>query len=450
MLIYFLPTACRIAVSGGWTYRKGDKAVWKDEARRMKFEQGMSWNEIAQALKSNFPGCDILKTKDKIRDYLRRLPEYNVGRSDAPQEEWTNTKMEYKASDGTTTFEGIVALMDGEAITPEIIMKAHKLDSSTFEVVTYKTNFWQAQAKGGRKLLLYQSKIVVRPKTKNKITFEDIDKYFAKKDYSKGKLPTAHFNYDENGEVLEICLPDLHIGLLSWRVETGEDYDIKIARENFFLCINDIRQRCENRKLKKIVFVTLGDLLHIDNNKQETTNGTPQQADGRLEKIVECAEDMLIDGITILGDIAPVEVIYISGNHDRETGYMLHRSVMNAFRRDTNITFDITPSPQKARLLGKALIGWCHGDMPKKNNEGWLQNDYRADFGQCLFAEVHSGHYHSNQTTEANTGIIVRYLPKLCSASYWENKQGYRAGKAMVCFVWNEKIGLRDMWINNI
>ena len=91
------------------------------------------------------------------------------------------------------------------------------------------------------------------------------------------------------------------------------------------------------------MFITLGDILHVDNDNGTTTKGTQQQMDGRMAKITECAEDMLIDAITILGNIAPVEYIYLAGNHDREFGYMLARSVSNVFRNDPNVTCDISP-----------------------------------------------------------------------------------------------------------
>ena len=57
---------------------------------------------------------------------------------------------------------------------------------------------------------------------------------------------------------------------------------------------------------------------------------------------------MLIDGITILGDIAPVDVIYLAGNHDRTTGYMVIKAAEQAFRKDDNIKpLTQAPNPQK-------------------------------------------------------------------------------------------------------
>lgn len=386
----------------------------------------------------------------KFDSFVRTLRAWKkeIGIIDSIDTESYTQSIEYKA-DGSVTFEGILALLEGEPITPEAIMKGHNLDVKHWDVVSYKSNFWQQQAKGGKKILLYQSKITVKPKQREEITLEDIDRYFETKDYSKDKLPIECINYDPDGEILEIDLADPHIGLLAWRKESGADYDLKIVKSRFFMCINDIVERCKHRKFKKIYLVGLGDVLHVDNNEQRTTNGTFQQTDGRLEKITECAEDMLIDGITILGKLAPVEFIHLCGNHDRLMGYMLARSVSNVFRNDPNVTCDISPNPIKHRVFGVSLVIFHHGDLPKRNTFDLPINFARDQISKTKFTEVHCGHYHTEESKVIG-GVRVRYLPTIAASSYWENQQGYKSDKAVVCYIWNEKTGLREIWYTMI
>lgn len=386
----------------------------------------------------------------KFDSFVRTLRAWKkeIGIIDSIDTESYTQSIEYKA-DGSVTFEGILAWLEGEPITPEAIMKGHNLDVKHWDVVSYKSNFWQQQAKGGKKILLYQSKITVKPKQREEITLEDIDRYFETKDYSKDKLPIECINYDPDGEILEIDLADPHIGLLAWRKESGADYDLKIVKSRFFMCINDIVERCKHRKFKKIYLVGLGDVLHVDNNEQRTTNGTFQQTDGRLEKITECAEDMLIDGITILGKLAPVEFIHLCGNHDRLMGYMLARSVSNVFRNDPNVTCDISPNPIKHRVFGVSLVIFHHGDLPKRNTFDLPINFARDQISKTKFTEVHCGHYHTEESKVVG-GVRVRYLPTIAASSYWENQQGYKSDKAVVCYIWNEKTGLREIWYTMI
>lgn len=360
----------------------------------------------------------------------------------------------HKNADGSLDSTEYIQLEDGE-VSDEEILRLHHLDPNKWDVHTYTNNVWDAQDATDGRIQMYQSKLTARPK-RQVISIEDIDRYMSERRFADVIPYVKPLQYDPNGEVLEIDLPDFHGGLLAWIQETGEDYDIHIAKDLFFRCLGDIINRCNGRKFKKIVFVTLGDLIHIDNDNQTTTKGTFQQVDGRFAKISDTIMDMLIGGILSLKKIAPVHVIYLAGNHDRITGRMLMMAVCQAFRTDDEVTFDMAPNPQKHFTVGKCLIGLNHGDMPIKNEDKWLQVHAREDWGKCEFAEVHKGHIHSQRVKEGyvlkdNTidqgGVIIRTLPVICNASYWEHQQGYvSAAKAMMCFVWNPNTGLREMW----
>lgn len=416
---------------------------WKEKVLEMK-AANYTWVEIGEAIQSTFPRLTIDQLKEKARNYYRRQ-----GKEEEKQSEELRQTIEYK-NDGSTTFQGIIKLMDGEQITPEAIMKAHNLDSNKWDVITYKTNFWQAQKKGGSKMLLYQSKITVKPKTTNEITFEMIDKYFDNKDFANIPMKTIASNYSEDGEIIEIDVADLHVGALCYGKEAGVDYDLKIAKEYYFTAMNDIVERCKNRKIKKIVLITLGDFIHIDNDMNTTAHGTRQDCDSRISKIVEVAEDMLIDSITMLGNIATVEYIYIRGNHDATSGYILARSVKNAFRNDQNITFDVSPNPIKHRLWGKNLVMWHHGDMPKGNLDDLVQKHAREDFGKSKRAELHTAHLH-DLITRTKCATVIRTMPTLCESTSWEHQQGYKSPvKEITTFVWNEEKGLREEWHSSL
>lgn len=428
-----------------------DKSVWLDDAVRMRLDEGLLYSAIVQKLRQHFPeelsDADINKI---IRDAVRWSKRGKAERQ--------NPAPEHRA-DGTIVSEKFITLQEGEELSPDEVLQAHGLDPSEWKILTYTNNFWNSQLKGGHLQISYQSKLTAKPLV-DIISMKRFDAYMAGKTFQYDKPLTQKINYDPTGEVLEICLPDLHAGLLAWRMDAGADYDLRIAKDHFYKVFYDIVGRCEHKKLKKIIFVTLGDLLHVDNDNQTTTKGTFQQLDSRLTKIFDSVSDMLIDGITLLGDIAPVDVVYVPGNHDKNAGCFLMKSVANAFRKDDNINFDTAPLPQKFRLLGNALIGWTHGDMPMKNMVGWLQQTARKEYGLSRFAEIHAGHFHSENTkevakdrtqTEDMGGVVIRYLPTICNASYWENQQGYRSAvKAMMAFVWNEETGLREMWQSNI
>lgn len=51
---------------------------WKQEAEKMKFEEGKSWKEIYEALSSKMPGLSPKQVEEKIRGYLRRTDKYKA------------------------------------------------------------------------------------------------------------------------------------------------------------------------------------------------------------------------------------------------------------------------------------------------------------------------------------------------------------------------------------
>lgn len=351
--------------------------------------------------------------------------------------------------DGSYSRNALVEITEEQSKDIDFMLKVHGFEPCEWELINIKNKVWNTYSKLDKISTLYSSAITARPK-KVEWSIEDMDKYFETRQFKNFKELTKPTNYESNGEILEIDLPDLHAGLLSWDKETGENYDINITKENFLKCFNDILERSKNRKFEKIILATLGDLLHVDNDNQSTTRGTPQQVDGRVSKIFDITMDMLIDAIEILGNFAPVEVIYVSGNHDRLLGYTLLKGIEKAFRNDDNIKFDVSPNPRKFRKYDNVLIGWLHGDVNKNNISEWLQVEARKEYGDTKFAEVHCGHLHHQQTLE-KSGMIIRYLPTICASSAWEHSMGFnKSVKTVVSFVWNKKSGLREMWYSNI
>lgn len=408
--------------------------------------KGLSYNKISEALSvqfaAEFPGI----TLNQIYGKVRRIVEKAEREGGIPAGDELPVSVEIKGKE--TISEKVIALSANDLANPNALMKAHGFDPNFFELVSAKANFWQCQKKDGSDGTLYQSKITVRPRIA--LVNEDIiDEYFRNKNFD-GFAPVAPFKYNPEDEYLEINITDLHIGLLSWMPETGENYDLKIVETRFREAIADVVYRCRGRRFKAIRFVTLGDILHVDNSKQETTNGTFQQIDGRIPKIFDLAVDMISDALQELLVLkSPIEYVYIAGNHDRDSGYYLAKCIATMFRKNKNITFDISPNPIKAKTYGNNLVGYVHGDMPRKNLGTILLTNFRKEFGESTYAEVHCGHLHS-KSEEIVNGIKVIHLPALCESSYWEHQQGYKSDRALLCYVWNGTTGKRESWVTNI
>ena len=351
--------------------------------------------------------------------------------------------------DGSQSRSALIRMTEADSKDAVFLLKAHGYDPGFWELTGARSNIWNAYSKEDGIMELYSSKVTVRP-LKNSSVYAEIDAFLEAREFKNPRQCVVPTNYDPSGEILEINLPDLHAGLFSWEEETEENYDTDVMKTRFLKCVCDIIERSRGRKFERIIFTTLGDLLHTDNDNQTTARGTFQQVDGRIAKAFSIALDALIDAIELLGGFAPVEIIYVAGNHDRTLGYALMKAVEKAFRDDGNITLDVSHNPRKFRRFENVLIGWLHGDCAKNNISEWLQVEGRKDYGASLFAEVHAGHYHHQQTLE-KSGMIVRFLPTICASSSWEHQKGYSKNvKTVVSFVWNKVTGLREMWFSNI
>lgn len=421
---------------------------WKEQAFKLSLD-GYNARQIAEMLKDDTDLCNISSKSryERVRSYIKcERKRKGISRDCTGKLKDTLNKEKVTFKNGFTSYEIEQELTDGEEITPQKIMIAKGLNPEEWEVVSFTKNVWQQQTKNGGKIDLCQSKLTVKP-LKDTLGIKYISKYFDKHPIKPFKCSTS-INYNPTGETLVIDIADLHSGLLSWVKETGNNYDLEIMRERFISCIDDIASRITKGRFKKIIIASLGDIIHTDNNNQTTTKGTFQQVEDRLQKVIDFTFDTFTYMIDTLNNFAPIEYIYLAGNHDELTGYMFAFALKKAYKNNPNISFDIDSNPYKARLIGKTLVGFTHGAGAKANSGDWLVNDFRELFGQCAVAEVHQGHKHSQGVKERETGVIVRNISKLCNASAWEHLIGYRSYTAMFCFVYDDEKLHRETWIN--
>lgn len=449
---------------------RGDSKVESSEygnTLAKMYTDGCSHKEMVNMTMKMFPEITETKAYNKMRTKLHTLSKngliqmrpngYRPGMKSTNDELETETSqvgkqsMSFNAKDNSTTYEAVINVPHDKPLTPELVMKAHNLESALWEVMSYTSNLWQQQTKNENKIDLYQTKITVRPRKQIELSISDIDEYFK---HSKAFIPKQEIKpvrYTTDGDTLVIKVPDLHIGLLAWADECGNNYDLKIAKKNFLYCISDVADRCKYKDIKQIVFATLGDILHVDNNLQQTSHGTFQQTDGRLGKIIEAAETMMIEALSMLEPIAPIKYVYVSGNHDSLSGYLFAKLMETRYRMDKNIEFDVKPNPIKHVIIGKTLIIFHHGDAPTKNIEQAAYNFCKEQIlSDIKWVEMNVGHLH-DQFYYTKDGITIRHMPALCNSSYWEHQQLYKGDdRCVVCDIYNDEHGRRETWQSNL
>lgn len=325
---------------------------------------------------------------------------------------------------------------------PTKVLLAHGFDPNEWVIIAYRHNLWHAPVPGGQQTM-YQSRVNVRPRHEDDITFADIDRFFSSFSPPKKSELYTPSHYSEDGDVLEICLADLHIDRKVYK----EDKRVEQKMEE---TIADIIGRMPS-KLSKIYFVPLGDTLDYDTYKYTTTSGTQQYSKGQHPYTAfDTNISLFIKAIDTLSQYAPVEAIFIPGNHDRTYSYMAMKALEMYYISNPNVSVDTTHDMRKYRKIGTSLVGWAHGDMLKSHAHTWIQNEARKEWGDTKYAEVHAGHYHT-QTTQEKDGVILRYLPSTTDPSLWEAENGYMGNtRSTASFLWSKDRGLRAMWFTNV
>lgn len=349
--------------------------------------------------------------------------------------------------DGTQSSNRLLIMSEEESKDPDYILKAHGFDTKTWKLVSARNTIREAVTKDEGIKTLYASYITVKPDTD--INLDKINDFY-KNMVNNYQRPKIYNSKSNDGLMLEVPIFDLHFGKLSFSEDVAEHYNYNLARERFNFIIDDVISSLNGVNISKIIFPVGSDFFHIDNYQNTTTAGTKQDSDLSPQLIFNYGVELLIDGISKLSEIAPVEVFCVNGNHDFLTSYHAICTLWAYFNNNDNVNVSKDTSPRKYVEFGNCLIGFCHGDKEKDRLSGIMQIEQREAWGRTLYHEFHSGHLHSEQTKEIN-GVIIRNLSSVTGTDAWHHNSGY-VGSQKKCqsFLWDKETGLKNIIISVI
>lgn len=438
---------------------------WEMKALRMKIKEKKSYENIAEALEEDFPGLSkrqiAIKVKNLINEFYEDVVQNaeNQDKSSVQQTldgkavETTKTgdAVSYNAKTGETMFESTISILQGEKITPEIVMKAHNLKPTEWEVVSFKSNCWQAQAPGNEKMALWQSKLTVKPKQKEAVSLDYAGKYFKKLalKYQPKYLEPVHHEF--NGLMREVNVSDLHYGKLAWTGESGENYDYKIAKKRFDTIIDKECARLEKQPVEKILFAWTNDFFNSDTPENTTTAGTQQDTDLRWQKMFNTGTEAIISAIDRLQQYAPVKTFYTASNHSRQMEYYATKFLEAWFRNNPRVEIDADGKARHYELYGKNMIGFTHSSYEKPARLPFLMSvEEPKMWASSTHREMHLAHIHSEKVEEKG-GVVYRWLPSVTGADGWHYDSGYvGARKCSYSFLWDKTNGLQEISVVNI
>ena len=250
--------------------------------------------------------------------------------------------------------------------------------------------------------------------------------------------------------LLEVSLFDHHFGMYAWGQETGENYDLTIARDRFDAGVHDLVTKARGFEPAQILFPIGNDFFHINNPEGVTPSGGNRlDVDSRYQKVYEAGCLSLVRGIEYATSIAPVHLLWVPGNHDPQMSYHLCRFLSAWFRHDKRVTVDCGAQTRKYFRYGKTLLGFTHGNRENHARLPLLMATERAaDYGEVTTREWHLGHYHRERETRFVAGdtdgdVIVRVLPSLSGTDAWHFQQGFvKTTKTAEAYVYERDAGL--------
>jgi len=272
------------------------------------------------------------------------------------------------------------------------------------------------------------------------------------KEFAKTYTGPVVTEHETNGRnvMLEVAICDLHLGKLCWFPETGVNFDYKIARKAYMEIIDDVYERAKQQNLDKILFVCGSDFFHYDTIHVTTTAGTPQDSDLRWHKLYAIGTQMLVESIHKLATLAPVEVVGIPGNHDKQTVFYAKHYLGGWYKDSDRVTVSDNLKTRTYIEYGKNLIGFSHGDKEGKRIFELMSVEVPSAWARTKYREFHVGHVHHEKADE-NSGVIVRNLSSVTGTDAWHFERGF-VGNVRKCqtFLWDKERGLTEIWHTNI
>ncbi len=245
--------------------------------------------------------------------------------------------------------------------------------------------------------------------------------------------------------MLEIQIPDLHMGKMAWAEETGEaNYDAKIAETLYRSAFTALLDRTHAYMPNRIVLIVGSDGLHSDTKQGTTTAGTPLDIDSRYHKNYMTLQRCTVWAAQLAANRAPlVDVYAIPGNHDTLASWHLGNALSLVFQNEPRVTVHNTPKMRQYCEHGKVMLMFTHGNQGKlERYPNLMAADEPEMWGRAHYREAHTGDKHQTKVQEF-MGTRVRICPALCPADAWHAEKHFlHQQRAAEAFVWDKNLGL--------
>lgn len=239
----------------------------------------------------------------------------------------------------------------------------------------------------------------------------------------------------------QFTVTDNHFGMLSWREETGSDYDLRIAEQ---LILDWFAAAIANApQAHTAVLAQIGDLMHHDALESVTpAHKHVLDADSRLQKVIRVVIRTIRRIIDmLLQKHQHVHVIMASGNHDPASSAWLREMLAAMYENEPRISVDNSPSLYYAYEWGATALFWHHGHKRGVNNvDATLAGMFRELYGRSKFAYAHIGHLHSDEGRKSGLMYVERH-ETLAAPDAYAAGGGWLSGRSAKVITYSRRYG---------
>ena len=235
-----------------------------------------------------------------------------------------------------------------------------------------------------------------------------------------------------------LTITDFHLGMYAWEAETGDAWDVDIARQVFLDSVHKMIQGSPKSEVG--ILCQLGDFLHWDGMLAITpTSSHILDADTRYGKLVELAMTVMSQAVgMMLEHFGKVVVVSAEGNHDISGSIWLRKYIKHVFGDDERVEVIDNEFPFYGYLWGETMLGFHHGHKVKLANLHKLfasEPRFRKMWGSATQTYIHVGHYHHEKVIE-DGGAIAEQHPTLSGRDAYASRGGWvsRRGAKVITY----------------
>lgn len=341
--------------------------------------------------------------------------------------------------------------------TVEDLLRHIEADMTRYEVAASEATKWEcasSDGKGGTTVTeLHRVFVRLRPKA-GPTTHEVVEAMIEAAKRGIRRPLTKSVSPPRDGLWQVLVVSDTHFGAYAWSKTTaGSDYDLGIAEARVADVTDQLLEAGSRYKPVRRTIAFLGDLFHFDTPAGTTTSGTPLERDGRLQKVLNVACDVLLGVIERSAADVPTDVLTVNGNHDEVLTWAFQRIMMERFRGSASVRVHGEFTGRQYLTHGRNLLGFCHGHKAKPKLPQIMALEQPQAWSGSVYREWHTGHLHhqaatNNKPLDTLQGVIVRTAPTICPPDDWHSTHGFiGARQACETFIYEPDGGLTAMHI---